>query len=101
MLPKSTGPALAAVVEVISDTQLRIKKEFGGESGKGTVRVREQVEEARRNGHRGLTYKILPYIDQNEMYAHVFQCLKEGGCIGIFPEGMYVVLRSFASSNNT
>ncbi|KIJ44372.1 hypothetical protein M422DRAFT_252379 [Sphaerobolus stellatus SS14] len=87
MLPKSAGTALATVVEVISDTEVRIKKEFGGDSGKGTLRVREQVEEARQNGRRGLTYKILPFIDQKDMYANVFQCLKEGGCIGIFPEG--------------
>lgn len=87
MLPKSTGPALGTVVDVISDTQLRIKKEFGGDSGKVTLRIREQVEEARQAGHRGLPYKILPFVDQQDMYAHVFRCLKEGGCIGIFPEG--------------
>lgn len=87
MLPKSTGPAVGTVVEVISDIQLRIKKEFGGDSGKGTLRIREQVEEARQAGHQGLSYKILPFVDQQEMYRHVFSCLKEGGCIGIFPEG--------------
>jgi len=27
-------------VEVLSDTELRIKREFGGDSGKGTVRFR-------------------------------------------------------------
>lgn len=87
LLPKSTGPAIGTVVEVISDTELRIKKEFGGDSGKGTMRIREQVEEARGNGQRGLSYKVLPFVDQQEMYANVFKCLKEGGCIGIFPEG--------------
>lgn len=87
MLPKSTGPALGTIVDVISDTQLRIKKEFGGDSGKVTLRIREQVEEARQAGLRGLPYKILPFVDQQDMYAHVFRCLKEGGCIGIFPEG--------------
>lgn len=87
MLPKSTGPALGTIVEVISDTELRMKKEFGGESGKGTMRVREQVEQARQKGRHGLTYKLLPFIDQKDMYENVFQCLKEGGSIGIFPEG--------------
>lgn len=89
LLPKSTGSALGTVVKVISDTELRVKKEFGGESGKGTIRIREQVEVARQSSHQGLSYKILPFVDQQEMYAHVFQCLKEGGCIGIFPEGLY------------
>ncbi|THH06772.1 hypothetical protein EW145_g3859 [Phellinidium pouzarii] len=52
MLPKSLNFLIAEVTEIISDTELRIKKEFGGESGKGTARR-----------------------------------LKDGGCIGIFPEG--------------
>ncbi|KAF8582673.1 glycerol-3-phosphate O-acyltransferase [Ramaria rubella] len=87
LLPKSTGLAVGNVVEVISDNELRVKKEFGGDSGKGTLRIREQVEKARQAGRRGLSYKILPFVDQQEMYANVFKCLKEGGCIGIFPEG--------------
>jgi hypothetical protein len=51
----------------------------------------------------GVEYKALPYIDQTkvcvgaiigrmtdtpaQMYSAVYQKLKEGGCIGIFPEG--------------
>jgi len=87
MLPKSLNSLVAEVVEVISDTELRIKKEFGGESGKGTVRVREKIAEGREDGRTGLEYKVLPFIDQQEMYRGVYQRLKEGGCIGIFPEG--------------
>lgn len=89
MLPKSVNYALAEVVEVISDTQLRVKKEFGGESGKGTTRIREKQKEMEALGETGFEYKKLPHVDQGEMYHHVYQCLKNGGCIGIFPEGMY------------
>lgn len=84
MLSKSLNFAVAEVVEIISDTELRVKKEFGGENGKGTTRFREAVKES---GGKGITYKALPFVDQQEMYGHVYQRLKEGGCIGIFPEG--------------
>ena len=84
MLPKSLNSAVAEVVEVISDTELRIKKEFGGENGKGTARFREAVKESEG---KGVAYKALPFVDQQEMYRYVYQRLKEGGCIGIFPEG--------------
>lgn len=87
MLPKSVNSATAEVVEVISDTELRIKKEFGGETGKGTARIREKLAEAKAGGQDGLAFKALPFIDQQEMYRGVYERLKEGGCIGIFPEG--------------
>ncbi|GLB34985.1 putative glycerol-3-phosphate O-acyltransferase [Lyophyllum shimeji] len=87
MLPKSLGSLLAEVSEVISDTELRIKREFGGDSGKGTAKVRERISELRREGTMGLEFKKLPFVDQQEMYRHVYKCLNEGGAIGIFPEG--------------
>ncbi|CAL1704813.1 unnamed protein product [Somion occarium] len=87
MLPKSVGASVAEVLEVLSDTELRIKKEFGGDSGKGTVRIREKLQELQNEGKQGLEFKKLPHIDQHEMYQYVYECLKAGGCIGIFPEG--------------
>jgi glycerol-3-phosphate O-acyltransferase/dihydroxyacetone phosphate acyltransferase len=87
MLPKSVNFVLAEVAQVISDTEIRVKKEFGGDSGKGTVRIRERIAEVRKEGRKGLDFKVLPFVDQQEMYSHVYQCLKDGGCIGIFPEG--------------
>lgn len=86
-LPKSVGSLAAEVVEVISDTELKIKKEFGGEGGKGTARVRDEVEALQARGEKGLTFKKIPFIDQHEMYQHVYDSLKNGGAIGIFPEG--------------
>ena len=32
-------------------------------------------------------YKILPKLDQHQVYEAVWQRLADGGCIGIFPEG--------------
>ncbi|KAI0928787.1 hypothetical protein AcV7_008831 [Taiwanofungus camphoratus] len=86
-LPKLVGSLVAEVVDVISDTELRIKKVFGGDSGKGTAKIREKLKELRAEGQQGLTFKKMPFVDQREMYQHVYQCLTDGGCIGIFPEG--------------
>jgi glycerol-3-phosphate O-acyltransferase/dihydroxyacetone phosphate acyltransferase len=87
MLPQSLNSAIAEVAEVLSDTELKIKREFGGESGKGTVRIREKISELQAEGTNGLEFKKLPFVDQQEMYRHVYRCLKERGAIGIFPEG--------------
>lgn len=87
LLSKSVNSAVAEVTEVVSDTQLRIKKEFGGDSGKGSARIREKTEEMKAQGIIGLDFKRLPFVNQQEMYRHVYQRLTEGSCIGIFPEG--------------
>lgn len=91
MLPKSVGSLVAEVVEVKSDVELRIKKEFGGDSGKGTTFVREKIEGLQAEGLQGVGFKILPYVDQQDTYHHVYECLKEGGCIVIFPEGTFLL----------
>ncbi|EIN07408.1 glycerol-3-phosphate O-acyltransferase [Punctularia strigosozonata HHB-11173 SS5] len=87
LLPRTVGSSVAEVVEVISDTKVRIKREFGGDSGKGTARIREKQSELLQSGEKGFTYKTLPFINQKDMYQHVYQTCKEGGSIGIFPEG--------------
>jgi glycerol-3-phosphate O-acyltransferase/dihydroxyacetone phosphate acyltransferase len=87
MLSKAVSSSIAEVAEVISDTQLRIKSEFHTETEKNTNLIREKVEEVKSQGIDGLTFKTLPYIDQNEMYQHVYQRLREGHCIAIYPEG--------------
>ncbi|CAK5276728.1 unnamed protein product [Mycena citricolor] len=83
MLSKTAGSAFAEVAEVISDTELRIKKEFGTDAGKSTDKIRDALEE----DSSGLDFKRLPHVDQQEMYQHVYDCLNRGGSIGIFPEG--------------
>lgn len=89
MLPKSAGSVVAEVVEVLSDTELRIKREFGGESGKGTTLVKERLQQMREQEQKevGLEFKKMPHIDQQETYHHVYESLNQGGCIVIFPEG--------------
>lgn len=85
LLPKYLGSLIAEVVEVISDTELRVKREFGGE--KGTLRFRDRVAELEGEGKAGVEFKKLPFVDQQEMYRYVYECLQNDGSIGIFPEG--------------
>ncbi|KAI6030179.1 hypothetical protein EDC04DRAFT_2869019 [Pisolithus marmoratus] len=87
MLPKSVNSVVAEILEVISDTELRLKREFGSETGNGTACVREKLAPTEAEGKTGFPFKTLPFIDQQEMYRGVYQRLREGGCIGIFPEG--------------
>ncbi|KIK58616.1 hypothetical protein GYMLUDRAFT_170760 [Collybiopsis luxurians FD-317 M1] len=94
LLDKSAGFASAEVIEVISDTALRIKHEFKAATtdesatDSNTTLLREKVEELQATGQRrGLRFKRLPYINQDEMFQSVYQRLKHGGSIGVFPEG--------------
>ncbi|KAF7299209.1 Protein kinase domain-containing protein [Mycena indigotica] len=81
MLPKSLGSVTAEITDVISDTELRIKKEFSNDQGKCTDEVREATESG------SLSFRRLPYVDQQQMYHHVYNALSSNGSIGIFPEG--------------
>ncbi|KAN0059865.1 Glycerol-3-phosphate/dihydroxyacetone phosphate acyltransferase [Thecaphora frezii] len=98
MLPKSTGYASAEVVEVISDTEIRIKKEFKDqravEALKGKAPAQpsratdaDAAENIQHADGPGCKYQCLPFVDQTQMYSSVYEKLAEGGCLGIFPEG--------------
>ncbi|KAI5475691.1 glycerol-3-phosphate O-acyltransferase / dihydroxyacetone phosphate acyltransferase [Pseudohyphozyma bogoriensis] len=76
MLGKAYGTSSVEVAEVLSDDKCRLKKEF---PRKATEQLKGKTE--------GVPYKVIPYIDLSNMYSSVYQKLKEGGCIGIFPEG--------------
>ena len=91
MLSKAVNSSVAEVVEVISDTLLRIKNEFHNETEKTTILVREKAEEARSQSIDGLTFKTLPYVDQNEMYQDVYQRLRDGHCVAVYPEGVLLL----------
>lgn len=71
-LPKSLGNC--EVSEIISDTQLRIRKEFKGSKGRELLKA-------------GTSFKTAAHVDQSQVYKRVIEHLNLGGCIGIFPEG--------------
>jgi glycerol-3-phosphate O-acyltransferase/dihydroxyacetone phosphate acyltransferase len=91
VLSKAVNSSIAEVVEVISDTLLRIKSEFHRETEKTTKLVREKAEEAKSQGIYGLTFRTYPYIDQNEMYQGVYDRLRDGHCVGVYPEGVLLL----------
>lgn len=91
MLSKAVNSSVAEVVEVISDTLLRIKSEFHSETEKSTKLFREMAEEAKSQGIDGLTFKTLPYVDQNEMYRDVYHRLRDGHCVAVYPEGVLIL----------
>ncbi|KAI8818554.1 uncharacterized protein EV422DRAFT_498745 [Fimicolochytrium jonesii] len=62
------------VSEVISDTEVRLKSAVTNEALLATESV-------------GLAYKVIPHVDQSDMFDAVTERLIAGGCVGIFPEG--------------
>ncbi|KAG0218144.1 hypothetical protein B0O80DRAFT_444465 [Mortierella sp. GBAus27b] len=73
-LPKDVGAS--AVVEIISDTELIVKKEFKD------LKALEML-----TSPEGAKYKCMPHMDQSKVYKTVFERLNAGHCVGIFPEG--------------
>ncbi|KAF9993126.1 hypothetical protein BGZ80_008722 [Entomortierella chlamydospora] len=73
-LPKDVGTS--AVTEIISDTELILKKELRD------LKALEMLTSA-----DGAKYKCLPHMDQTNVYKTVFERLNAGHCVGIFPEG--------------
>jgi len=73
-LPKDVGTS--AVAEIISDTELIVKKEFKELKALELLTLPE-----------GTKYKCLPHMDQSNVYKTVFERLNAGHCVGIFPEG--------------
>ncbi|KAJ2714859.1 Glycerol-3-phosphate/dihydroxyacetone phosphate acyltransferase [Coemansia spiralis] len=73
-LPRGAG--MLKVAEVLSDTQLRLAKEIKD------LKAMEPLTQP-----DGTAYKLVPSVDQDEMYRAVYGRLNNGECVGIFPEG--------------
>ncbi|CAG8761234.1 19856_t:CDS:2, partial [Racocetra persica] len=67
---------LCEITEIISDTELVIKKEF---------KEPKALEVLTQPG--GTSYTCVPYVDQSNLYRIVFEIMNSGKCIGVFPEG--------------
>jgi glycerol-3-phosphate O-acyltransferase/dihydroxyacetone phosphate acyltransferase len=70
----SKGGGMVEISEIISDTELKIKREFKS-------RGYDQLLTG------GARYKVAAHVDHSQMYRRVFQHLRSGNCVGIFPEG--------------
>lgn len=75
-LPDSLGNAV--VEEVVSDTELRLRKPF--QLGKKEQQITDRLT-------NGTTYKVAPHVDNNVVFQNVFNHLNGGKVLGIFPEG--------------
>lgn len=74
VLPKGCG--ISEIVEVVSDTEILIKKEF---KELKALELLTQTE--------GTAYKCMPHVEQDAVYKCVHDELNNGRCITIFPEG--------------
>jgi hypothetical protein len=74
VLPRSVGQA--EVVEIISDTEVLIKKEF---KDLKALELLTQTD--------GTNYKCVPHVEQEAVYNSVYDQLNNNRCITIFPEG--------------
>lgn len=77
-LPRSLGSAV--IGEVLSDSELVLKKPFRFSSEKVELEAKELLK-------NGTAFKTAAKIDQSEVYAQVFEHLAHGHCIGLFSEG--------------
>jgi glycerol-3-phosphate O-acyltransferase / dihydroxyacetone phosphate acyltransferase len=96
VLPKIRGQTPSTeIAEIISSTELRLKKAFKTpealESLSGLASSEDQstpgIALSGESETKGTTFKVAPHVDQTKVYDRVFEDLKSGGCIGIFPEG--------------
>lgn len=62
------------ISEIISDTELILRKEFSN------PKARELLTQ-------DTNYKFAAHVDQSITFRHVFNHLSQGGCVGIYPEG--------------
>jgi glycerol-3-phosphate O-acyltransferase/dihydroxyacetone phosphate acyltransferase len=94
VLPTVNKAAAAAeILEIVSPTEIRLRKPFSGQiainqlTGRARVLADGQKEENLPKEFSGTPFKVTPKIDQSRVYNAVFQRLNDGGCVGIFPEG--------------
>lgn len=68
------------VEKVISDTEIKLKSPLNDEA-------QQLLLPSSNNSDDGLTFKVIPHVDQGQLYEKVHERLNQGGSIVIFPEG--------------
>jgi glycerol-3-phosphate O-acyltransferase/dihydroxyacetone phosphate acyltransferase len=98
VLPSVKGTAANAdILEVLGSEELRLKKAFKGAVAMKQLTGRDDIDEEGNfmneelkgiaPGFEGASFKTAPKVDQTKVYHAVFDRLKAGGAVGIFPEG--------------
>lgn len=98
-LPSAKGQASTSVdvAEIHGPEEIRVKRPFKTKLALFQLTGREDIDESGnftdkefkgvKEGYQGTAYKLAPHIDQTKVYEAVFDRLRSGGCVGIFPEG--------------
>ncbi|KAI1337037.1 hypothetical protein F5Y15DRAFT_408313 [Xylariaceae sp. FL0016] len=98
-LPSVKGQSGSSVdiAKILGPEELRTKRAFKGRVPMQQLTGRDDLNEkgdiqnkdirGPKQGYEGTKYKLAPHIDQTDVYKAVFTRLRNGGCIGIFPEG--------------
>ncbi|KAF4125547.1 glycerol-3-phosphate O-acyltransferase / dihydroxyacetone phosphate acyltransferase [Geosmithia morbida] len=98
-LPPGKGITGASVdiSEIIGPEEIRVKRPFKGKLALQQLTGRDDIDDSGNltdkellgcaPGHPGTKFKLAPYTDQTRVYEAVFDRLRNGGCVGIFPEG--------------
>ncbi|TQV98161.1 hypothetical protein V2A60_006164 [Cordyceps javanica] len=82
---------------ILGPEEIRLKRPFKGRLAMQQLTGRDDVDDDGRftnkalrgtaPGFQGTKYKLAPHTDQTSVYEAVFDRLRNGGCVGIFPEG--------------
>lgn len=87
VLPKVRGQTpQSEIAEIISPTELRVKKPFKTEGVESLTKEGSDTED-KATESKGTKFKVAPHVDQSQVYDAVFDELNAGGTIGMFPEG--------------
>lgn len=82
---------------IVHAEEIRLKRPFKTRLALQQLTGRDDIDEDghfTNKGHKGTApdftgskYKLAPHTDQTNVYEAVFDRLRNGGCVGIFPEG--------------
>lgn len=94
---KNTAGASIDIAQIIGPEEVRVKRPFKGKLAMQQLTGRDDIDENGNftnkgvkgcaPGFEGTKFKLAPHTDQTKVYEAVFSRLRNGGCVGIFPEG--------------
>ncbi|RSL62446.1 hypothetical protein CEP51_013466 [Fusarium floridanum] len=94
---KKTTGASVDIAQILGPEEIRVKRPFKGKLALEQLTGRDDIDKdgnftnkslkGPAPGYKGTKYKLAPHIDQTKVYEAVFSRLRNGGCVGIFPEG--------------
>lgn len=98
-LPSVKGQSGSSVdvAEIVGPEELRLRRPFKGKVPMSQLTGRSDIDEEGNfsdtsvsgcaDNFEGTKFKFAPHIDQTKVYEAVFSRLRNGGTVGIFPEG--------------